>query len=94
MLADEVFVPVGRLSFGERKRLRLALLAVQGCNFLLLDEPVNHLDIASRESFERALARFEGTVLAVVHDRYFVEQLATSIWVLEDGKLRLAEIVE
>jgi ATP-binding cassette subfamily F protein 3 len=48
---DEVFVPVGRLSFGERSRLALALLAVGGCNFLLLDEPINHLDIPSRESF-------------------------------------------
>ena len=50
---DEVFVPVARPSWGERSRLALALLAVQGCNFLLLDEPINHLDIPSRESFER-----------------------------------------
>jgi ATP-binding cassette subfamily F protein 3 len=86
---DEVFVPVGRLSFGERSRLALALLAVRGCNFLLLDEPVNHLDIPSRESFERAMARFEGTVLVVVHDRYFIERLATTMWSLEDGKVRV-----
>jgi ATP-binding cassette subfamily F protein 3 len=86
---DEVFVPVGRLSFGERSRLALALLAVRGCNFLLLDEPINHLDIPSRESFERAMARFEGTVVAVVHDRYFIERFATTIWVLEDGKVRV-----
>jgi ATP-binding cassette subfamily F protein 3 len=85
---DEVFVPVGKLSFGERSRLALALLAVQGCNFLLLDEPINHLDIPSRESFERAMARFEGTVLAVVHDRYFIERFATIIWELEDGHVR------
>ncbi len=84
---DEVFVPTGRLSWGERSRLALALLAVRGCNFLLLDEPINHLDIASRESFERAMARFEGTVLAVVHDRYFIERLATTIWTLEDGRI-------
>jgi ATP-binding cassette subfamily F protein 3 len=86
---DEVFVPVGRLSWGERSRLALALLAAQGCNFLLLDEPINHLDIPSRESFERAMARFEGTVLAVVHDRYFIERLATAIWTLEDRKVRV-----
>ena len=85
---DEVFVPVGRLSWGERSRLALALLAVQGCNFLLLDEPINHLDIPSRERFERAMARFEGTVLAVVHDRYFIERLATTIWALEDRHVR------
>ena len=86
---DEVFVPVGRLSWGERSRLALALLAVQGCNFLLLDEPINHLDIPSRKSFERAMTRFEGTVLAVVHDRYFIERLATTIWALEDRQVRV-----
>ena len=86
---DEVFVPVGRLSWGERSRLALARLAVQGCNFLLLDEPINHLDIPSRESFERAMTRFEGTVLAVVHDRYFIERLATTIWELEDRLVRV-----
>ncbi len=85
---DEVFVPVGQLSFGERSRLALALLVVQGCNFLLLDEPINHLDIPSRESFERAIARFEGTLLAVVHDRYFIERLATTIWVMEDRTVK------
>ena len=78
----------GRLSFGERSRLSLALLAVQGCNFLLLDEPINHLDIPSRERFEQAIARFEGTVLAVVHDRYFIERLATRIWVMEGQTVR------
>ncbi len=87
---DEVFTPVGRLSFGERSRLSLALLAVQGCNFLLLDEPVNHLDIPSRERFEQAIARFEGTVLAVVHDRYFIERLATRVWVMEGQTVRTA----
>jgi ATP-binding cassette, subfamily F, member 3 len=86
---DEVFVSVEKLSWGERSRLALALLAVQGCNFLLLDEPINHLDIPSRESFERAIARFEGTVLAVVHDRYFIERLATTIWALEDRRVQV-----
>ncbi len=91
---DEVFVPVGRLSFGERSRLALALLAVQGCNFLLLDEPINHLDIPSRERFEQAIARFQGTVLAVVHDRYFIERVATTIWTVAEGRIaneRLAD---
>jgi ATP-binding cassette subfamily F protein 3 len=85
---DEVFIPVDRLSYGERSRLALALLVAQGCNFLLLDEPVNYLDIPSRESFERAIARFEGTVLAVVHDRYFIERFATTIWAMENGEVR------
>ncbi len=86
---DEVFVPVGQLSFGERSRLALALLAVRGCNFLLLDEPINHLDIPSRESFERAMARFEGTVLAVVHDRYFIERFATTLWSVDAGAVQV-----
>jgi len=85
---DGVFTPVGQLSSGERSRLALALLAVRGCNFLLLDEPINHLDIPSRESFERAMARFEGTVLAVVHDRYFIERFATTVWAIEDGRVK------
>jgi ATP-binding cassette subfamily F protein 3 len=85
---DEVFTPVGQLSFGERSRLALALLASRGCNFLLLDEPINHLDIPSRESFERAMARFEGTVLAVVHDRYFIERFATTLWIVEAGTVQ------
>ncbi len=86
---DEVFVPVGKLSYGERSRLALALLAVRGCNFLLLDEPINHLDIASREQFERAVARFNGTVLAVVHDRYFIERFATTIWTIGDRAVQV-----
>ncbi len=77
---DDVFVPVGRLSYGERARLMLACLVAQGCNLLVLDEPINHLDIPSRGRFEQALANYEGTVLAVVHDRYFIEGYATEIW--------------
>ena len=91
---DAVFVPVGRLSFGERSRLALALLAVQGCNLLLLDEPINHLDIPSRESFERAMARFEGAVLAVVHDRYFIDRLATTLWLMEGRRVQVVSAAE
>jgi ATPase subunit of ABC transporter with duplicated ATPase domains len=85
---DDVFKPVGDLSYGERARLALARLVVQGCNLLLLDEPINHLDIPSRASFEQALRGFDGTVLAVVHDRYFVAGFATEIWTLDQGHLR------
>jgi ATP-binding cassette subfamily F protein 3 len=80
--------PSGQLSFGERARLSLAQLVAQGSNFLLLDEPINHLDIPSRERFEQALAHFDGTVLAVVHDRYFIERFATDLWVAEDEVVR------
>jgi ATPase subunit of ABC transporter with duplicated ATPase domains len=85
---DEVFTPVGSLSFGERARLMLAGLVAQGCNFLLLDEPINHLDIPSRARFEQALAAFEGTTLAVVHDRYFIERFATEMWEVAEGAIR------
>lgn len=85
---DEVYVPVGSLSFGERARLILARLVAQGCNFLLLDEPINHLDIPSRSRFEQAMTAFQGTVLAIVHDRYFIEGFATSLWVIEGNAIR------
>jgi ATP-binding cassette subfamily F protein 3 len=68
------------LSSGERARLTLALLVAAGSTFLLLDEPINHLDIPSRARFEQALAGYEGTVLGVVHDRYFIERFATEVW--------------
>ncbi len=77
-----------QLSYGQRARLELALLIVAGCNVLLLDEPVNHLDIPSREQFEQALSSFEGTIIAVVHDRYFIERFASEVWWVEDGGLR------
>jgi ATP-binding cassette subfamily F protein 3 len=84
---DDVFTPVAHLSYGERARLMLAVLVARGANLLVLDEPINHLDVPSREKFERALAAFRGSVLAVVHDRYFVEKFATTIWHIADGEL-------
>jgi ATP-binding cassette subfamily F protein 3 len=84
---DDPLRPIEQLSYGERSRLMLAILVAQGCNFLLLDEPINHLDIPSREQFEQALANFEGTVLAVVHDRYFIQRFASEMWVIRDGKI-------
>lgn len=85
---DEVFVPVQMLSYGERARLVLARLVATGCNFLMLDEPINHLDIPSRTEFEQAMLVFEGTVLAVVHDRYFIRRFATRIWAIHGGMFR------
>ena len=84
---DDVFVPVGSLSLGERARLALAKLVAAGCNLLLLDEPINHLDIPSREHFEQGLSAFEGTVLVVVHDRYFIERFASGLWSVEGGTI-------
>ena len=85
---DDALRPVMELSFGERARLTLATLVVQGCNFLLLDEPINHLDIPSRSLFEHALTQFNGTVLAVVHDRYFIQRFASEIWILDELGMR------
>jgi ATP-binding cassette subfamily F protein 3 len=85
---DEVFVPIGSLSYGERARLLLAQMIVAGANCLLLDEPVNHLDIPARERFEAALEAFPGTVLAAVHDRTFIDCFATGIWSVEEGTVR------
>lgn len=79
---DDVLRPVNLLSYGERARLLLAALILKGCNLLLLDEPINHLDIPSRERFEAALLQFDGTILAVVHDRYFIQRFATHLWVI------------
>ncbi len=84
---DDALRPTSALSFGERARLQLGLLVAQGCTFLLLDEPINHLDIPSRARFEDALANFKGTILAVVHDRYFIERVASDVWNIKDGKI-------
>jgi ATP-binding cassette, subfamily F, member 3 len=84
---DEPLKPISLLSYGQRTRLLLAQLVVRGCNCLLLDEPINHLDITSRNQFEQALNQFEGAVLAVVHDRYFIKRFAEEIWWVQDGRI-------
>ncbi|RMH00574.1 MAG: ABC transporter ATP-binding protein [Chloroflexi bacterium] len=86
---DDVYKQIRALSGGERGRLALALLALQDVNFLLLDEPTNHLDIPAQEALQEALESFAGTVLLVTHDRYLVARLATQIWVVENGRLRV-----
>ncbi len=85
---EDVFKTVGTLSGGEQSRLRLCMLMDEKINLLILDEPTNHLDIASREWIEDALEEYEGTLIFVSHDRYFIEKFATRIWLLEDGKIR------
>jgi ATP-binding cassette subfamily F protein 3 len=84
---DDALRATAKLSFGERARLQLSMLVAQGCTFLLLDEPINHLDIPSRARFEEALANFKGTIIAVVHDRYFIERFASDVWNVKDGKV-------
>ncbi|MFL5694075.1 MAG: ABC-F family ATP-binding cassette domain-containing protein, partial [Ktedonobacteraceae bacterium] len=84
---DDVFKPIGALSGGERSRIALAKLTLQGSNLLILDEPTNHLDLQSRQFLEEVLGEFEGTLLFVSHDRYFIDRLATKVWVIEDGIL-------
>ena len=85
---EDVFKTVGTLSGGEKSRLRLCMLMDEKINLLILDEPTNHLDIASREWIEAAIEEFEGVLLFVSHDRYFIEKFAERIWLLEDGKIR------
>lgn len=83
---DDVFTPISLLSGGEKSRVSLVKLMLRGDNFLILDEPTNHLDANSREALEKALEDYEGTILAVSHDRYFINRFANRIFVLNrDG---------
>ena len=85
---EDVFKSVGNLSGGEQSRLRLCMLMDEKINLLILDEPTNHLDISSREWVEAAIEEFDGVLLFVSHDRYFIEKFAERIWLLEDGQIR------
>ena len=85
---DEVFSPISTLSGGEKGRVALTELMLRKDNVLLLDEPTNHLDMDSREVLEEALEGFEGTIIAISHDRYFINRFAQKVCVLENGGLR------
>ena len=84
---EDVFKPVSALSGGEQSRLRLCMLMDEKINLLILDEPTNHLDIQSREWIEEAVEEYEGNLLFVSHDRYFIERFASRIWLLENGQI-------
>jgi ATP-binding cassette, subfamily F, member 3 len=81
---DDVYKHINALSGGERSRLALAVLLLEQANFLILDEPTNHLDIHARETLETMLNEFEGTILFVSHDRYFMDRIATKLWIVEN----------
>ncbi len=87
-----MFTPIGNLSYGERARLVLAKLVSEKSNVLILDEPINHLDIPSRERFEAALDAFPGTILVAAHDRAFIQQFATRVWELQDKRLEIRDL--
>ncbi|MEL7591034.1 MAG: ABC-F family ATP-binding cassette domain-containing protein [Anaerolineaceae bacterium] len=86
---DDVFKEVNLLSGGERGRLALACLALQGANLMLLDEPTNHLDLPSQEILQAILSQFQGTILLVSHDRYLIDALATQVWEVLPGERKL-----
>ena len=88
---DDVFKSIGVLSGGERSRIALAKLTLAGANFLVLDEPTNHLDLPARQFLETVLADYNGTLLFVSHDRYFIDAVANRVWIVEQGTLRDVE---
>ncbi len=85
---DDAMRQVQDLSYGERTRLMLARLVASGANVLLMDEPLNHLDITSREEFQQAIMNYNGAIIAILHDRYFIQQFAHKIWHFADGSVR------
>jgi len=86
---DDVFKTVQVLSGGEKSRLALARTLIKGTNFLILDEPTNHLDIQSIQVLIEALRKYEGSFVAVSHDRHFLDQVANTIWHVKDGDVRV-----
>jgi ATP-binding cassette subfamily F protein 3 len=91
VIGEMVFQKVGSLSGGERNRTALTRLAASDANFLILDEPTNHLDLWARGALEKALCDFDGSVLFVSHDRYFLNQVATKLLIVEPGRFRVID---
>jgi ATP-binding cassette, subfamily F, member 3 len=91
LTADMVFQRIESLSGGERNRTALARLSASDANVLILDEPTNHLDLWARGALEKALAEFDGSVLFVSHDRYFLNQVATKLLIVEPGRFRVID---
>ncbi len=87
-VGDDIYKTTEELSGGEKGRLSLLILMLSGANLLLMDEPTNHLDIDSKEVLEAALRDYDGTLLVISHDRYFLNRVATGIWAVEDGTIR------
>lgn len=85
---EDIFKRIGSLSGGERIRLRLAILLQQQINTLVFDEPTNHIDIPTKESLEEAIENFEGTILAVSHDRFFINKFAEKVVEVENGRVK------
>ena len=86
---DDVFRTIGTLSGGQRSRVALARMTLQGANLLLLDEPTNHLDLDTQEILEQVLGQFPGTILLVTHDRWLVQALATQVWRVDGDEMRV-----
>jgi ATP-binding cassette subfamily F protein 3 len=84
---DDVYKQVSQLSGGERSRLALARLTLEKSNLLILDEPTNHLDILARETLEEVLGTYDGSLLFVSHDRFFIDSIANRVWTIEDNRL-------
>lgn len=86
---DMVFQKIGTLSYGEKLRVELCKLLLKECNLLILDEPTNFLDIETKEIVEEALSGYEGAILLISHDRYFIKGVAEEIWLLEEKRLKI-----
>ena len=86
---DDVFKEINKLSGGERSRVELVKLILKKINFLVMDEPTNHMDIESKEALEKALSEYDGTMLIVSHDRYFIDKLADKIYYMDQNGVKL-----